>query len=215
MSMHWAETRAEVDWLTTGTGPLAGWLGSSPLASGLELLRKAGALGPALSLVHGNCAQPKEWRELARTGTPLVHCPGSHIYFGREPFVLREALDAGVRVALGTDSAASNQDLNMGREVALLRAQHPWLVAAEALCDGDECRGLCPGNARSGGALGGRGSSGRSLVPMGFRHPSRFSNGGGRTRISDHRGSFAQNGLGFRQQCFGMKCLPLQAKRSF
>ncbi|KAI0670859.1 Metallo-dependent hydrolase [Trametes maxima] len=42
---------------------------------------------------------------LATTGTAVAHCPLSNAYFSAEPFRLREALAAGVRVGLGTDVA--------------------------------------------------------------------------------------------------------------
>ena len=35
----------------------------------------------------------------------MAHCPLSNAYFSAEPFRLREALDSGVKVGLGTDVA--------------------------------------------------------------------------------------------------------------
>jgi cytosine/adenosine deaminase-related metal-dependent hydrolase len=59
-----------------------------------------------------------------------VHCPGSHAFFGRAPFPLERYRRAGVALALGTDSLASNADLDLRREMALLRASHPGLAPA-------------------------------------------------------------------------------------
>lgn len=44
-------------------------------------------------------------KALAETGAAVAHCPLSNAYFSAAPFRLREALDAGVRVGLGTDIA--------------------------------------------------------------------------------------------------------------
>ncbi|KAI0333663.1 Metallo-dependent hydrolase [Cubamyces sp. BRFM 1775] len=54
---------------------------------------------------HCTFLSPEELRRLATTGTAVAHCPLSNAYFSAEPFRLREALDAGVRVGLGTDIA--------------------------------------------------------------------------------------------------------------
>lgn len=42
---------------------------------------------------------------VAARGTAIAHCPLSNAYFSAEPFPLREALQNGVRVGLGTDIA--------------------------------------------------------------------------------------------------------------
>ena len=132
VTVHWSETQAEVDWLERGTGPLAQVLGPSPRRSGLQILEQAGLLAPHVSLVHGNWPQAGEAQRIAESGATLVHCPGSRLFFGREAFPLETYLDAGVTVALGTDSQASNSSLDMGREVALLRASFPALDAQTA-----------------------------------------------------------------------------------
>ena len=133
VTVHWAETPAELQYLERGEGPLAGLLPPPPGPSGLDLLEQAGLLGPGLSLVHGNHPGPGEPERIAKAGATLVHCPGSHAFFEREPFDLNRWLRAGVPVALGTDSAASNQALDMRRELALLRRAHPELPPGQAL----------------------------------------------------------------------------------
>ncbi|MCP3918753.1 MAG: amidohydrolase family protein [bacterium] len=155
VTVHWAETRAEVDWLRDGTGPLADRLGPSPGVSGLDAIERAGLLGLRTSLVHGNYPEPDDPARIARSGASVVHCPGSHAFFARERFPLERYVAAGVRLALGTDSAASNADVDMRREMVLLRAAHPELSAAAvwraatrgaALALGmDDCGRLAPG----------------------------------------------------------------------
>jgi aminodeoxyfutalosine deaminase len=128
VSVHWSETQAELEWLATGAGPLAELLGASPRASGLDLLEAAGLLNAALVLVHGNYPARGEPARIARAGATLVHCPGSHHWFGRERFDLERYARAGVRLALGTDSLASNEALDLAREMALLRGDHTSLA---------------------------------------------------------------------------------------
>ncbi|MCP5020585.1 MAG: amidohydrolase family protein [bacterium] len=132
VTVHWSETQEEVDWLLHGTGPFGDLLGDSPRRSGLDVLEGAGLLAPHLSLAHGNWPAPGEEERLARAGVSVVHCPGSHLFFGRGPFPLQRYLEAGVCLALGTDSQASNECLDMGREVALLRDSFPQVDAGQA-----------------------------------------------------------------------------------
>lgn len=134
--IHWAETPEETEWMLLGTGPFSGWLGRSPGLSGAERLARAGLLGGAL-MVHGNCPAPGELELLSQQGAAVVHCPGSHLYFGRSPFNLAAYRSAGVPVALGTDSWASNEDLDMRREMRLARetlgisGAEAWRMATE------------------------------------------------------------------------------------
>jgi len=88
------------------------------------VIEAAGLLRPSLTLVHGNHPSRGDLSRIARAGAALVHCPGTHLFFGREPFPVRRWLDAGVTVALGTDGLSSNADLDMRREMALLRQAH-------------------------------------------------------------------------------------------
>ena len=127
VAIHWAETDEEVEWLEEGRGPFRDLLRASevPRASGLDAIEAAGLLGPRVALVHGNRPARGDRARVARSGASLVHCPGTHAFFGRDPFPLRAWLDAGVPVALGTDGLSSNADLDMRREMALLRRAHP------------------------------------------------------------------------------------------
>jgi hypothetical protein len=107
-------------------------LAHAPHASGLDAIDRAGLLGARTALVHGNLASKSERARIAQSGASLVHCPGTHAYFRREPFDARAWLRAGVTLALGTDSLASNTDLDMSRELALFAAAHPHVEPAVA-----------------------------------------------------------------------------------
>ncbi len=133
LAIHWAETREERDWLEHGGGPFASLLQRSPRRSGLDAIEAAGLLGPRTALIHGNDATAAERARIAASGASLVHCPGTHAFFGRAPFDARGWREAGVRLALGTDSLASNEDLDMAREMALFRAAQPGFGPREVL----------------------------------------------------------------------------------
>jgi cytosine/adenosine deaminase-related metal-dependent hydrolase len=100
---------------------------------GLDTLEREGLLSPRLALVHGNRPASGDVERIVRAGATLVHCPGTHRFFDRDPFPLREWLDAGACIALGTDGLSSNGALDMRREMALLRGAHPWLAPERVL----------------------------------------------------------------------------------
>jgi len=132
MSIHWAETEDEDPFLREGRGPFSELLTRYPRAGGLELLEETGLLGPRTLLVHANHASESEVERIARSGASVVHCPGTHGFFGRERFPLRLLQRAGVPLALGTDSLASNADLDMAREMRLALHGLSGVTPAEA-----------------------------------------------------------------------------------
>jgi cytosine/adenosine deaminase-related metal-dependent hydrolase len=138
LAIHWAESREEVRWLRSGAGPMRALLPASPRCTGLELLDAAGLLTSRTALVHGNHPCAGEPELLARRGVTLVHCPGTHAFFARPRFPLERYRAAGVPLALGTDSLASNEVLDMRVEMALLRASFPGLAPAEVFAMGTE-----------------------------------------------------------------------------
>lgn len=139
MATHLAESLEELQLLRDGTGPFqelleerSMWdsraipIGSRPLDY-LKILSEA-----ALSLViHGNYLDEEELSFLGaqRERMSLVYCPRTHAYFFHRTYPLGRALAAGVRVALGTDSRASNPDLNLLAEIRCAAREHPAIPA--------------------------------------------------------------------------------------
>jgi len=145
LAVHWSESDDEIEWLERGAGPLAAFLPPSPRRAGLDLLEEAGLLGPRTALIHGNLPRRGEPGRIARAGATLVHCPGTHAFFDRPRFPVERYLRAGVPLALGTDSRASNHGLDMRREMALFRASSglaPRRVFAAATTGGARALGL-------------------------------------------------------------------------
>jgi cytosine/adenosine deaminase-related metal-dependent hydrolase len=155
-SIHWAETPEEEDYLESHAGPFAALLPASAGGRGLERLADAGLLGSRTMLVHGNAATPLERARVAASGATLVHCPGTHRWFARPRFDWAEWQAAGVELALGTDSLASNTSSSMRQELAWLRQDQPqldpWRVHAAATLGGARAMGE---QGRSGGLSAG------------------------------------------------------------
>jgi cytosine/adenosine deaminase-related metal-dependent hydrolase len=63
----------------------------------------------------------------------IVYCPRTHAAFGHPPHPFRDFLKRGIRVALGTDSLASNPDLNILAEARFVHERHPDVDAAALL----------------------------------------------------------------------------------
>lgn len=100
--IHLHETRDEVQQVLRAHG-------ERPIAR----LDRLGLLGPQLVAVHMTQLEPTEIGRLAETGTHVVHCPESNLKLASGFCPVAALMDAGVNVALGTDGAASNNDLNM------------------------------------------------------------------------------------------------------
>jgi 5-methylthioadenosine/S-adenosylhomocysteine deaminase len=79
----------------------------------IERLKKLGLLNPSLAAVHMTQLTDEEIDEVARSGAHVVHCPESNLKLASGFCPVQKLLDAGINVALGTDSAASNNDLDM------------------------------------------------------------------------------------------------------
>jgi cytosine/adenosine deaminase-related metal-dependent hydrolase len=143
VAMHLAESREELELLTSHSGKLVETLASvkawNPAAIPrgitprhyLELLAKA---HHAL-VIHGNYLAADDWEILAsrRERMSVVYCPRTHAYFGHEAYPLAALLTAGVRVAVGTDSLASNPDLSLLAELRHIAASHSSVAPATIL----------------------------------------------------------------------------------
>ena len=57
----------------------------------------------------------------------MAYCPRSNAFFRRPTDSLHKLLEAGVNVALGTDSLASNDSLSMLDEMRFVKERHPHL----------------------------------------------------------------------------------------
>jgi len=103
---HANETEAEVE-------PIVDEHGARPL----EWASDQGLLESEDFLAHGVHTDASEHELLAETGAGVVHCPASNMKLASGMAPVQEMRDAGVTVALGTDGAASNNDLDVFDEM--------------------------------------------------------------------------------------------------
>lgn len=133
VAMHLAESREELELLETHAGPfrqllddLGIWRDDAfPRSPGVFWYLQQLARSPHALVVHGNYLSDEEIAFVAQHGQSMsvVYCPRTHAYFQHEPYPLAKLLAAGVNVALGTDSRASNPDLSLLAEMRHV-AQH-------------------------------------------------------------------------------------------
>jgi 5-methylthioadenosine/S-adenosylhomocysteine deaminase len=83
----------------------------------LTRLEQLGLVSPRLMAVHMTQLADEEVEHLATRGAHVVHCPESNMKLASGLCPVQQLLDAGVNVALGTDGAASNNDLDMFGEM--------------------------------------------------------------------------------------------------
>lgn len=79
----------------------------------LQRLDRLGLITPNLQAVHATQLNAEEIQLLSERGANVIHCPESNQKLASGTCPVPQLLEAGINVALGTDSCASNNDLNM------------------------------------------------------------------------------------------------------
>ncbi|HKT37216.1 MAG TPA: amidohydrolase family protein, partial [Ktedonobacterales bacterium] len=121
LTIHAAESPAETQFLRDATGPIAdllyagaGWPVHPERAPGVSptaYLDQLGVLAARPLLAHGVQVDADDVARIVRANAAVAHCPRSNtqLQCGRMPYELYH--EAGVRLALGTDSLASSPSL--------------------------------------------------------------------------------------------------------
>ena len=104
--MHVHETLHEVEQALANTGQRP-----------LQRLHKLGLINPSFIAVHMTQLTAEEISLFAESGAHIVHCPESNLKLASGFCPVALCLSAGINVALGTDGAASNNDLDMMGEM--------------------------------------------------------------------------------------------------
>jgi aminodeoxyfutalosine deaminase len=163
--VHLAESQAELDFLAGGNGFFADLLKQrgrwvpefqAPGVSPSAYLHDLEFLGSRTLAVHGAWLSNADCDLLAATRTWLVLCPRANRYTGAGQPPVPDLLQAGVNLALGTDSLAGNWDLNLFGEMLWLQQNFPgypedlWLRlgtlnGAQALGRDQDFGSLTPG----------------------------------------------------------------------
>ncbi len=139
--IHLAETREEVERFYKEYG-----------VSPVSFLQKIGLLKYDLLAAHCVHLNDEDIDILAENNIAVAHNPGSNLKLGSGIAPLPALLEKGVTVALGTDGAASNNNLDMLEETRLAALLHKGYAEDPTLISAPEALAL---STRNGGkALG-------------------------------------------------------------
>jgi len=142
VSCHVAEVEEETRFLSQGDGDIFELLkkreayDTSWKAPGVGPVRYLEQLGVLRDMVtiHLNCLDESDLNRLAENNASAVFCPGSTRWFGRKTWMpVKDLLDRGIAVGLGTDSLASNDSLNFLDEIRISEKMIPELHRSEIL----------------------------------------------------------------------------------
>jgi 5-methylthioadenosine/S-adenosylhomocysteine deaminase len=121
---HLSETEEEVKTCLERTGKMP-----------VEHLYDLGVLGENFVAAHGVHVSEKEMELLASSESTVVHNPASNLKLSSGLFKMQEMLSRNVRIALGTDGASSNNNLDMHEAMKfaslLAKRENPEILPAE------------------------------------------------------------------------------------
>jgi cytosine/adenosine deaminase-related metal-dependent hydrolase len=132
--VHLGESQAELEFLAEGNGFFQDLLRrrgrwvedfSAPASTPAAYLNDLDFLGPRTLAVHGVWLDEPDCDLLAQSQTWLVLCPRANRYTGAGMPPVDRLMQAGVSLALGTDSLAGNWDLNLFGEMRWLYRNFP------------------------------------------------------------------------------------------
>jgi len=138
-SFHVAEDPAEREFVVTGEGPfgaLRARMGGGPGPAGQArsaVALAAPRLAPGWLLVHCVDLDDDDLAALRASGATAVLCPRSNRHISRARPPLPALLQAGVPLAVGTDSLASSPSLAPLAELAALKREFPQVPARRLL----------------------------------------------------------------------------------
>jgi cytosine/adenosine deaminase-related metal-dependent hydrolase len=170
LAIHLAESLAEVELLHHHRGPFVAFLkelGVWDKDALIESTKRAMQIiyiraKPRL-FVHCNFLAPSA--RIPR-GSTVVYCPRTHAAFEHPPHPFRAFLQRGVHVALGTDSLASNPDLDILAEMRFVHKRHPDVLGETLLRMGTLAGAEALGWANETGSLALGKSADLVVVPL-------------------------------------------------
>ncbi|GMV21531.1 MAG: cytosine deaminase [Acidimicrobiia bacterium] len=162
LAVHIAESMEEMALLRDGTGPFRALLErlevwdeawTPPGAAPIQFLHAQGYLNAGTLLVHGVHLTPDDLDAVRRAECVLVTCPRSNTWVGGGVPPVARFYASGVDVAIGTDSLASVDSLNLFDELAALRRLAPEVEAARLIDSATRVGAQALGWGRTFGAL--------------------------------------------------------------
>lgn len=130
--IHLAESEDESLLLEEGTGPMAealrsrGVRWSAPGCSPVQYLHRLEILAPGTLLVHCVRLRASDLPILKQTGVSIAHCPKSNWKLGHGSMDLKQVVQAGVPLGLGSDSVASNNTMDLFEEMRFSLFNPSW-----------------------------------------------------------------------------------------
>ncbi len=134
VTVHLAETEAELELLRNGTGELVELLngfgewrpGVIPIGlRPIDFLRRLAVLERVI-VAHANYLDDEEIDFVAvHRNITVAYCPRTHAFFGHSDHPWRTLADRGGRIAIGTDGRGSNPDLSVWNELQFLNRRFP------------------------------------------------------------------------------------------
>jgi aminodeoxyfutalosine deaminase len=141
-SIHLAESREEINFLQQGNGLFQELLArrgrwyegyNPPGCSPAVYLDRLGFWDLETLAVHGVWLDAQDRELLARRGVWLALCPRSNLHTGAGFPDMIALQQAGLKMALGTDSLASNRDFNLFQEIKSLLEHFPEVQLSDLL----------------------------------------------------------------------------------
>ena len=146
---HIAETKEELEFLSSGTGPFLDYLDAfgistvgwqPPQLTPVQYMETLGVLRKDALLVHCNYLTDADISLITESSASVVFCPRSHHYFYHTEHPILQLIESGINVAIGTDSLASNWSLSLLDELKFLARTQPR-IRPETLFDMVTCNG--------------------------------------------------------------------------
>jgi cytosine/adenosine deaminase-related metal-dependent hydrolase len=181
LSVHLGESDAEIEFLRDGTGPwrtllesIGAWNPSwrPPRCGPIDYMDRLGLLSDRLIAVHGVQFTDAELSRLAAAQATVVTCPRSNRWTGAGVPPIDRFYASGARVAIGTDSLASVDDLNLFTEMAEVRRVAASVPAGAILRSATQAGAEALGFASELGTL----TPGKRAQIIAVRVPAKLSN---------------------------------------
>jgi cytosine/adenosine deaminase-related metal-dependent hydrolase len=135
-AIHISEMPEEIEFIKSGSGAMKDLLidfgvwndsWTPPQTTPVKYLNSLGVLKKATG-IHLNIVTEGDINILKENNVSVVYCAGSNKWFGRNwKYPLKEFLNRGINVAIGTDSLSSNEKLNIFYEMRVIKENFPDL----------------------------------------------------------------------------------------
>jgi cytosine/adenosine deaminase-related metal-dependent hydrolase len=154
ISVHTAESEEEIHFLHSGQGPLRDLLEERglepdnwepPACGAVTYLERLGFLDHQTICVHAVHLSNEEVQSLQSSGAGVCLCPRSNLFIGHGLPPVKKFLQAQIPCSIGTDSLASNSNLNLFEEMNVLMEEcsiSPEVVLAMATVNGARNLGM-------------------------------------------------------------------------